>query len=186
MNLIGTGILFIACSLSLFILIDNFISWPLSEERRPAFLYQKRVDISDKDHSTGSLYMLCQTNDEGVFECANSMTVGPALTDMGSPLISSDQYGCPLSLDQSVYEEKIESKSLQHIGAAKLISLGIPLHPDCMTAADWERLPGIGVKTADSIVKDRQVNGDFGALDQVVRVRSVGKKTIGKIRKYFD
>ena len=69
--------------------------------------------------------------------------------------------------------------------AARRISLGIPLHPDQMTLADWSDLPGIGAMTAAQIMADRQKNGDFVEFEQLHRVPGLGTRRIGQIRKYF-
>jgi len=71
------------------------------------------------------------------------------------------------------------------MSAARRISLGIPLHPDRMTLADWTDLPGVGEKTAAKIEADRQTNGDFGNLDALQRVRGLGPKRIDQLKKFF-
>jgi len=69
--------------------------------------------------------------------------------------------------------------------AARRLSLGIPLHPDQMTLADWSDLPGIGAVTAAQIMAERQKNGDFVEFEQLHRVSGLGARRIGQIRKFF-
>ncbi|NLC71080.1 MAG: helix-hairpin-helix domain-containing protein [Desulfuromonadaceae bacterium] len=70
--------------------------------------------------------------------------------------------------------------------AGMQITLFIPLHPDRMTADDWEVLPGIGQELARRIEEDRQKNGDFGSLKSLARVRGIGPKLVGRLKPYFE
>jgi len=63
-------------------------------------------------------------------------------------------------------------------------SLGT-LDPDRATAADWERLPGIGPSLAARIVSDRAANGPFGSVDGLARVRGIGPKTVERLRPFL-
>ncbi len=69
--------------------------------------------------------------------------------------------------------------------ARERMVLGIPLDPDRMDQADWEALPGIGPKLAERIVCDRQLNGDFGPIERLKRVRGIGDGVIARIKRYF-
>lgn len=69
--------------------------------------------------------------------------------------------------------------------AGKRVALGICLHPDRMTQADWEYLPGIGEKLARTIEDDRQKNGEFRELETLQRVRGIGKKRISAWKELF-
>lgn len=70
--------------------------------------------------------------------------------------------------------------------AGQRVALSIPLHPDRMTVADWEFLPGIGPKLAETIEADRQLNGDFGSLEGLIRVRGIGPGRIRAVEPYFQ
>ena len=75
--------------------------------------------------------------------------------------------------------------NLSWMPAAKRVALGIPLHPDRMTEADWQVLPGIGAQTAQMIERDRQKNGDFGSVATLSRVPGLGKKRLSAWNQYF-
>ena len=59
------------------------------------------------------------------------------------------------------------------------------LDPDRATAADWERLPGIGPTLAKRIVADRAVRGPFGGAEALLRVPGIGPRTLARIRAYL-
>ena len=53
------------------------------------------------------------------------------------------------------------------------------------TAKDFELLPGIGKVIAGRIVDSRKHEGRFHTIDQLDRVRGIGKKTIENLRRYL-
>ncbi len=69
--------------------------------------------------------------------------------------------------------------------AAQRIALHIPLHPDRMSVEDWQDLPGIGPVLAGKIAKDRQLNGDFGSLQGLLRVNGVGPRRLQGLTDFF-
>jgi competence protein ComEA len=66
------------------------------------------------------------------------------------------------------------------------IALGVPLHPDHMSAADWQILPGVGTRLAERIEQDRQENGDFNSLEAVARVSGIGPRRLETWREFFS
>ena len=72
------------------------------------------------------------------------------------------------------------------MSAAQRITLQIPLHPDCMTTADWEALPGLSTKLAERIEENRRQNGDFKTLENLCRIPGIGPGIIYKLKPYFD
>lgn len=55
-----------------------------------------------------------------------------------------------------------------------------PLDLNVATAAELERVPGIGPIMARRIVRDRETKGRFARLEDLTRVKGVGKKTLAK------
>lgn len=69
--------------------------------------------------------------------------------------------------------------------ARQRLALGIPLHPDRMSRADWVALPGIGEQLATRIEVDRQKYGDFGRFEALERVKGIGPAKLQALRPYF-
>ena len=65
--------------------------------------------------------------------------------------------------------------------AAKAAGAG-PINLNAASAADLQRLPGIGAKTADRIIEYRQKNGAFKKIEELMNVRGVGEKAFLKLR----
>jgi competence protein ComEA len=87
---------------------------------------------------------------------------------------------------------QVVSTTSQHIRitvkkmrAPERMALGIPLDPNLMDKDDWDALPGIGPQLAERIVYDRQINGEFKTIEDLLRVSGIGKGKLGKIIKYF-
>lgn len=53
-------------------------------------------------------------------------------------------------------------------------------------AAQLTLLPGIGPKAADSIVAYRGSIGSFTSIDDLVKVKGIGSKTLEKLRPYLS
>lgn len=53
------------------------------------------------------------------------------------------------------------------------------------SAADLERLPRIGPKTAARILAYREANGPFRDVAELTRVRGIGEKTLAQLRPYL-
>ena len=54
------------------------------------------------------------------------------------------------------------------------------------SAADLQVLPGIGEVTAERIIAYRDLNGPFASVDDLVKVKGVGSKTLEKIRPMLE
>lgn len=50
------------------------------------------------------------------------------------------------------------------------------------SAAELEKLPGIGPKTAHILVEDREKNGPFRSVDDLMRVKGIGPKKLEALR----
>jgi competence ComEA-like helix-hairpin-helix protein len=59
---------------------------------------------------------------------------------------------------------------------------GMPLDVNLASAADFERLPGVGRALAARIVDARTRDGPFGSVDDLRRVRGVGEATLERLR----
>lgn len=57
-----------------------------------------------------------------------------------------------------------------------------PVNVNSATVAELTRLPGIGPKTAEAIVLDRNDRGPFKTLDDLTRVKGIGKGKLALLR----
>lgn len=53
------------------------------------------------------------------------------------------------------------------------------------TAEELDSLPGVGPSTAAAIVEDRDANGPFPSVEDLMRVSGIGEKKFAKLRDYI-
>ncbi len=68
------------------------------------------------------------------------------------------------------------AQAVQAVPAAALVNL------NTATAADLEKLPGIGPSIAARILEYRQKNGAFKKVEELMNVRGIGEKVFLKIK----
>lgn len=54
------------------------------------------------------------------------------------------------------------------------------------TEAEWDELPGIGPAKARAIVEDRERNGPFRDIDDLMRVKGIGPKLLERLREAIE
>ncbi|MDR5683164.1 MAG: helix-hairpin-helix domain-containing protein [Armatimonadota bacterium] len=59
-----------------------------------------------------------------------------------------------------------------------------PVSLNTASAAELERLPGIGPKLAQRIVEDRAHNGPYASVEDLRRVKGIGPRRIEQIRPH--
>ena len=70
--------------------------------------------------------------------------------------------------------------------AARASTTTVPLIVDLnrATAADLDRLPGVGPSTAKAIIDHRTRNGPFASIDDLLAVRGIGPAKLAEIRPW--
>jgi competence protein ComEA len=112
-----------------------------------------------------------------------------AAMPMAAEISSDDFWELPLlsgeALEVFWKDNQVVGIKRNFMPAGQRMALGIALHPDRMSEADWQALPRVGPVLARRIVLDRQKNGDFGSLAAVQRVKGVGSGLVARWKKFF-
>ena len=61
---------------------------------------------------------------------------------------------------------------------------GLPIDVNTASAEALQAIPGVGEKTAASILADRDANGPFTSVEDLDRVRGIGPATVEKLRPF--
>ncbi|MBE0503138.1 MAG: helix-hairpin-helix domain-containing protein [Desulfuromonadales bacterium] len=179
----GTGLILF---LFLIIVCFHYGRWAFPEkENLPAVMRLQpqlaTVAVTDNDGS----YRLYQFHDGGKLRDVIKLTEGFSVA--GKVLEKFPRE--PIHSGEVLKVSKTEGESFRlersWLSARHRILLQIPLHPDRMTALDWETLPGIGPKLAMAIESDRQKNGEFNEFSALKRVKGVGAKKLETWQEYF-
>lgn len=72
--------------------------------------------------------------------------------------------------------------SPQQPPAAAKAGDAVPLNINTATAAQLEKLPGIGPRTAARIIEYRQKNGGFKKIEELMNVRGLAEKSFLRIK----
>ena len=60
-----------------------------------------------------------------------------------------------------------------------------PVNVNTATTTDLETVPGIGLALAQRIVEFREKNGPFDQVDDLIKVRGIGEKSILRLKPYL-
>ena len=63
--------------------------------------------------------------------------------------------------------------------------VGQTLDVNVASAVDLRALPGVGPKTAERIVAEREARGPFADVEDVQRTKGIGPKTIARLRPWL-
>lgn len=72
------------------------------------------------------------------------------------------------------------------MGSSERLVLNIPLDLNHASAADLEKIPGIGPVMAERIIRFRQKNGEFKRLEELEMVQGIGSGKLAKLSKYLQ
>ena len=62
--------------------------------------------------------------------------------------------------------------------------VSFPVNINTASARELDALPGIGEKLAQRIIDYRSANGPFQSVDDLIKVKGIGEKTLEKIKPY--
>jgi len=60
-----------------------------------------------------------------------------------------------------------------------------PVDVNTASATDLQKVPGIGEALAQRIVEFREKNGPFAQVDDLVKIRGIGEKSIVRLKPYL-
>lgn len=75
--------------------------------------------------------------------------------------------------------------SVQPMAGQKRMALGIPIDLNHSSFEDLVLVPGIGEKTAEKILEERELNGTFDRLEKLLRIKGIKEKRFEKLRRYL-
>ena len=77
-------------------------------------------------------------------------------------------------------KEALEQKSKRTVAVKPTL-----LNINTASAEELQTLPSIGPQTAQKIIQYREEHGDFSSVDALTEVKSIGEKTLEKVKPYI-
>lgn len=99
--------------------------------------------------------------------------------------------------DYSVFDSEFEKRSadiekyISGLGSTAEASTiessdaSFKININTATKEELMRLPGIGEKTAEDIIRHRQTYGEFKRIEDIMNVKGIGQKKFEKIKRYL-
>lgn len=91
----------------------------------------------------------------------------------------------PLTSGSRVEVDPAGRVQVGRMEGARLLTLGLPVELNRATAADLERLPGIGPELARRIVAHREEHGPFRRLEDLTAVKGLGPKKLERLAAFL-
>jgi competence protein ComEA len=121
-----------------------------------------------------------------VYELPAGCIVKDAVAAAGGPTARADLDGVNLAVElrdqQQVYVPRQGEVVQMAPASASGGAASGPVDINAATATELETLPGIGPKTAVTIVEYREANGPFETIEDIMEVPGIGEGTFEKIR----
>ncbi len=125
----------------------------------------------------------------GVYELPAGARVVDGVAAAGGALVEADVGALNLAAvvadGQRVYVPRVGEPVPADLGPSPAPGSSLPAGPvdlNAATAAELDRLPGIGPATAQAIVDHRDANGPFVTVDDLEAVRGIGPAKLDAIR----
>lgn len=98
-------------------------------------------------------------------------------------------------LDYSAFDKEFEARSSEiEKSLRESRTLAIDSNPDISTnkinintatKEELMKLPGVGEKTAEQIIKHREIYGKFNRIEDLMNVKGIGQKKFEKLKNYI-
>lgn len=105
----------------------------------------------------------------GLLKEADTSTI-----NLASPLVDGSKVHIPSG--EEVRAGPVSSSSGVSTSSSSLININMA------TEAELVALPGVGEATAAAIVRDREANGPFASIEDIMRVSGIGEKKFERMR----
>ena len=98
------------------------------------------------------------------------------------PTESTPSRSTPTETEKPTQTQTKETKPKETTPKEEPVSF--PVNINTASARELDALPGIGEKLAQRIIDYRSANGPFQSVDDLIKVKGIGEKTLEKIKPY--
>ncbi|MFH2011893.1 MAG: helix-hairpin-helix domain-containing protein [Pseudomonadota bacterium] len=147
-----------------------------------------------KDKDETCIEVLGEVITPGIYNLNEGATISDAIKRAGglkkSLIIDKSYKDFRLKNGGKITIQKITANrvrvKIERMEAHKLIIFSIPLDINTANQQDLLALPGIGPKTALSIIKHRDKNKGFSSIEELKEVKGIGKARYKRVKKMLE
>lgn len=134
----------------------------------------------------------------GVYELSEGSRVNDALEAAGGMTQEADttslNLAAKLADGQKIYVPKVGESSGEGSASANASGFDISsaqagtnglININTATISELDTLPGVGEATAATIIQDREQNGPFASIEDLMRISGIGEKKFAKVKDYI-
>jgi competence protein ComEA len=108
--------------------------------------------------------------------------VGPAVLEAISPFLALPEGAPAAALPTPASAPGVSARAAATAG--RPVSTAPPVDVNRASAAELERIPGVGPALAARIVEERRANGPFRSLEELARVSGIGERMVERMREH--
>lgn len=120
----------------------------------------------------------------GVYAFGHAPALNEVLARAGAATLPEGE-NRPLPSGSRVQVDGTGRVQVGRMEGARLLTLGLPVELNSASAADLERLPGLGPELARRIVAHREEHGPFRRLEDLTAVKGIGPKKLDRLAAYL-
>jgi competence protein ComEA len=165
--------------LLLIILLSGFLaarSFNLKDDekniflKRPSSVYEIRGKVKDP----------------GFYSFDDAQTLKQLINTCGSSVDGIESFKLNKTLKSGTRIVLTDKIKIENLDASARINFFLPIDINTATIEDFTLIPGVGEKTAQSIVSFREKNKGITDLQDLIKIRGIGEKKLNRILPYVS
>jgi len=139
----------------------------------------------DQSHESQVVEIVGVDVDGGIYFVERGMTANQLLSSLGSGYRAKNDFllqsGIRLTID-SDFPENVARKEIDNVSR---LAMGMPIDLNAASVEELILIPGVGIKTADKILKSRKEKKKFKNIDELMEIDGIKEKKLEKLRRYL-
>ena len=138
--------------------------------KRPSYVYEIRGKVKEP----------------GFYSFDDAQTLKQLINTCGSSADGIESFGLNKTLKSGTRIVLTDKIKIENLDASARINFFLPIDINTATIEDFTLIPGVGEKTAQSIVSFREKNKGITDLQDLIKIRGVGEKKLNRMLPYLS